>query len=72
MRQAGFAGGVAQRWNVLCGVDVSRREAIGNGFETKGRETIEGVRASGLEQTFVIELCVDEGDMEASMVKYFG
>ncbi|KAB2030518.1 hypothetical protein E1A91_D05G241800v1 [Gossypium mustelinum] len=31
VRQAGFGNGVAERWNVLGGININWRETIGNG-----------------------------------------
>ena len=50
-RQAGIFGGDAEGNNVLGCVDdfIGQWETVGNGFELKGRETIEGVGTSGFE-----------------------
>lgn len=56
----------------MSGVDVSGREAVGNGFELKRREAVESGGTSGFKKTFVVELGVDEGYVEASAVEEFG
>lgn len=65
-RQEVIFGGDAEGRDVLGCVDIGRLETIGNGFELKGGETVEGVGTPGLEQASVVELCVDEGNMKAS------
>jgi hypothetical protein len=56
----------------LGGFDVGVGKAVGNGFESKGGEAVEGVGTSGLEKAFMVELSVDKCDMKASEVEDFG
>lgn len=70
--QAGFPGVLAQGRYVLGDITVSRREAIGNCKELEGREAVERVGASSLEEALVVIFCVNKSDMEAFVVEEFG
>ena len=48
-----------------------RWEAIGDGLEAEGGDAAEGGRALGLEEAAVVEVGVDEGDVETSVVEEF-
>jgi hypothetical protein len=56
----------------LGGIHVGLGKAVGNGFESKGREAVERVGTSGFEKAFVVELSVNKSDMKASVVEDFG
>jgi len=61
-----FSCRVAYGCYVLGGIDVGLGKAVGNGFESKGREAVERVGTSGFEKAFVVELRVNKSDMKAS------
>lgn len=63
---------MAQRRNILSGIDVGRRKTVGDGLESKRRKTVESGGASGVEETTVVEVCVDEGDVEAVGMEKLG
>ena len=65
-------GGVAERRHVLGGVGILRwRKSVRNSLEPERWKAVERVRASGFEETMVIVLCVNKGDVEAFLVKKF-
>ncbi|GFY85844.1 hypothetical protein Acr_04g0005820 [Actinidia rufa] len=51
---------------------VWRGKAVGDSLEAEGGAAAEGVRATGLEEVAMVELGVDEGHMEAYVVKDSG
>lgn len=68
-----FFGGFAQGGDVLGGVGVGLRKAVGNGCELEGGKAVERFGITlGFQETFVVELCVDESDMKASVMEDFG
>jgi hypothetical protein len=67
-----FSCRVAYGCYVLGGIHVGLGKAVGNGFESKGREAVERVGTSGFEKAFVVELSVNKSDMKASVVEDFG
>uniref|UniRef100_A0A1D1XXD7 Rhombotin-2 n=1 Tax=Anthurium amnicola TaxID=1678845 RepID=A0A1D1XXD7_9ARAE len=70
--KAGVHCGHAERGDVLRGIEVRGREAIGDGVEAKVREASEGRGAPRLEEAAVVVLGVDEGDVEATGVETKG
>lgn len=45
------------------------RHAVGDGLEPKVRQTFDGLRAFGADETLVVEFGVDKGDVEAIKVE---
>ncbi|WVZ77085.1 hypothetical protein U9M48_024986, partial [Paspalum notatum var. saurae] len=70
--EAGGHGGVEERRDVLRGVGVRRREAVGDGGEAEAGHAVERAGATRAEQAAVVELGVDEGDVEAAPVEQLG
>ena len=64
--------GFAQGRNVLGGIGIGLRKAVGYCCESEGGKAVERVGTSGFQETFAVELCVDESDMKSSVVQEFG
>ena len=68
--QAVICRGGAEGGDVLRGVGVRRRQAVGDCGEAEGiADGFEGGSAAGIEESAVVELGVDEGDVEALVVE---
>jgi hypothetical protein len=72
VREARLPGGAAERGHVLRRVGVGRREAVRDGGEAEPREAVQRGGAAGAEEAAVVELGVDEGDVEATVVEDLG
>ena len=70
--QAGGGDGDAERGEVLRGVGVGGREAVGDGLEAEPREAGHGGGAVGADEAAVVVVGVDEGDEEAAAVEELG
>lgn len=67
------ARGLAERPDVLRGVEVGGREAVRDGLEPEALGAgVEGPRAPRAEEAPVVVLGVDEGDVEAARVQRLG
>ncbi|WVZ66741.1 hypothetical protein U9M48_015925 [Paspalum notatum var. saurae] len=68
------ARGLAERPDVLRGIQAGRREAVGDGLEPEalGAGDVEGAGAPRAEEPAVVVLGVDEGDVEAARVQRLG
>lgn len=67
-RQAVLLDGSAEGGDVLGGVLVGGREAVGDGLEPEVGKTVEGGGTTGLEEAVMVSLGVHEGDVEAPVV----
>lgn len=66
------SGGVAEGGDILSGVGVGVGEAVGDGLKPERGEAVEGVGPTGAEESAVVVLRVDEGDVEALRVEELG
>lgn len=70
--ETSLPGGVTEQRNILGGIEVRGRHAVGDGLEPEIGEALDGGGALGADETGVVELSVDEGDVEASGMEELG
>lgn len=70
--QTGFASGLTQGRNILCGIHVRLGKTIRNGFESERGKAIKSVGTTRLEETSMVVLCVDEAYVKTFVVEQFG
>lgn len=64
--QTAFAGGIGQVPNVLGGIHFGRIQTVRDGLESEPIDLDRWIEGSRLDETSLVELRVDEGNVEAS------